>query len=188
LQIRQWVRDGRASGGTHGIVTTLGTPADDKVLAVIDNAEWGKASFNGITIDTSSVVGKYTYFGDANLDGMVTGDDYLAVDAGLGTGTSWLDGDFNLDNVVTGDDYLAVDANLGKGTATPLTWAALKDEMAALHASMFGEPYLEKLADVEANGFATAVPEPAAFSLVGLAAGAVAGRSRKHRGRAGFLD
>jgi len=40
--------------------------------------------------------------------------------------------------------------------------------MVALHAAMFGEEYLTKLADVEANGFTTAVPEPVSTRLLGL--------------------
>ena len=94
------------------------------------------------------------------------GDDYLAVDANLGIGNDWIDGDFNLDNAVTGDDYLTIDANLGKGTPTPLAWAELKQEMVALHASMFGDEYLVKLAQVEAEGFASMVPEPSSALLL----------------------
>jgi len=68
--------------------------------------------------------------------------------------------------MVTGDDYLAIDANLGKGTSTPFAWGELKQEMVAPHAAMFGEEYLTKLADMEANGFTTAVPEPVSCNLV----------------------
>src|SRR5688572_1448226 len=46
----------------------------DTVLALAEQSEWGESSFNGVTIDDSTVVGKYTYFGDANLDGRVTTD------------------------------------------------------------------------------------------------------------------
>jgi len=55
-------------------------------LAVIDNAVSGRTSFSGITLDGTGnqVLGKYTYKGDANLDGKVTGDDYAFVDANLG--------------------------------------------------------------------------------------------------------
>jgi hypothetical protein len=165
--IRQLVRDGRANGSTTGIFSTPGSPDDDKVLAIADNAAWGQSSFNGITIDTDTVVGKYTYFGDANFDGKVTGDDYVAVDANLGTGDSWLEGDFNMSGGTTGDDYVAIDANLGKGTSDPLVYAELKAEMVALHAAMFGDAYLVKLAEAEANGFTT-VPEPGAVALMGL--------------------
>ena len=137
--VRQLVRDGRVAGAVRGIFSTPGNPDDDVVLAVADTGAWGKTEFNGVTVDTTTVVGKYTYFGDANLDGKVTGDDYVSVDANLGTGDSWLEGDFNMNGQTTGDDYVAIDANLGKGTANPLAFAELKEEMVALHAAMFGE-------------------------------------------------
>src|SRR5687768_3755545 len=162
--IRQLVKNGRASG--FGITSTPGSPDDDKLLAVADNANLNRTAWLGVNIDATTVIGKYTYFGDANLDGKVTGDDYLNVDANLGTGDTWLEGDFNMSGVTTGDDYLAIDANLGKGTSDPLAFAELKEQMIALHAAMFGESYLTQLADIEANGFASFVPEPAALGLL----------------------
>jgi hypothetical protein len=152
------------------------------VLAIFNNADptQNRASWNGIPIDSSTIVGKYTYFGDANLDGRVTGDDYLAVDSNLGTGNSWIQGDFNMSTTVTGDDYLAIDANLGKGTPNPLALAELKADMVAQHVAMFGEEYLVKLADVEANGFEV-VPEPGALSLIGLGAIGLLGRRRRSK-------
>jgi hypothetical protein len=75
------------------------------------------------------VIGKYTYFGDANLDGQVTGDDYTVIDANLNTtpapGAAWLSGDMNLDGIVTGDDYTVIDANLGLGNGNPLSAASI---------------------------------------------------------------
>jgi hypothetical protein len=189
--IRQLVKDGRAAGSTSGIFSTPGNPDDDVVMAVADNAAWGKSTFNGIAIDGSTVVGKYTYFGDANLDGKVTGDDYVSVDANLGTGDSWLEGDFNMNGVTTGDDYVAIDANLGKGTTTPLAFAELKEEMVAAHVAMFGEEYLVKLAQAEAEGFgAGVVPEPAALTLMGLGAIGLLNRRRRRpvlTARKGFV-
>src|SRR5688572_8917184 len=183
-QVRQWVKDGRTPGSASGIFVTPGTPDDDKALAVADNAAWGKSSFNGINIDADTVVGKYTYFGDANLDGKVTGDDYLNVDANLGTGDSWLEGDFNMSGVTTGDDYLAVDANLGKGTSNPLPYAELKAEMVQLHRAMFGEEYLVKLALAESEGFgATVVPEPVSAGLLATACGCVVLGKRRRQAR-----
>ena len=155
-------------------------PDDDVVLAVADNAFWGRTIFNNVNINTATVVGNYTYFGDANLDGKGTGDDYLNVDANLGSGDSWLEGDFNMSGVTTGDDYLAIDANLGKGTSNPLAFAELKEEMVAAHVAMFGEEYLVKLAQVEAEGFGAVVPEPEALSLIGLGAIGLLRRRRRH--------
>ncbi len=98
------------------------------MLMLFDNAlvgatEWPAGS--GQSIGANAVVGKYTYFGDTNLDGQVTGDDYGAIDANLGTtgiapGIEVLVGDTNFDGQITGDDYAAVDVNLGLGVANPL--------------------------------------------------------------------
>jgi hypothetical protein len=71
-----------------------------------------------------------------------------------------------MNGVTTGDDYVAIDANLGKGTTNPLAYEALKAEMVALHVEMFGEQYLAKLAAAETGGFQI-VPEPAGGLLLG---------------------
>jgi hypothetical protein len=112
--------------GDYGIFFT-GSDDDfsDKVLAFGEAAELGFAEFNGVTVDGTTVLGKYTYYGDANFDGQVTTDDYVSVDLGLGTGDSWVQGDFDLNGVVTTDDYVVVDLNLGKGSTSPL---AIEDQ------------------------------------------------------------
>jgi hypothetical protein len=58
----------------------------------------------------TDVLVKYTYFGDANLDGMVNGSDYTLIDNGYNSGLSgWRNGDFNYDGVIDGDDYMLID-------------------------------------------------------------------------------
>ena len=78
----------------------------------------------------NAIVGKYTFFGDVNFDGQVTGDDYTVIDANLSTdpapGLEWLSGDANLDGIITGDDYTVIDANLGLGVGNPLAPAELQ--------------------------------------------------------------
>jgi len=117
-----------------GIISTAGQQAGNTILAMFDNAlvgvpDWPPGS--GDPIDANSVVGRYTYFGDLNLDGQVTGDDYPAIDSNLGTtplaGVAWLQGDANLDGIVTGDDYAVIDSNLGSGTSAPLGAAAVPE-------------------------------------------------------------
>ena len=84
----------------------------------------GRTDWQGLAFGPNAVVGKYTHFGDLNLDGQVTGDDYTVVDSNLNTtppaDLAWLSGDANLDGVVTGDDYTTIDANLGSGAGNPL--------------------------------------------------------------------
>jgi hypothetical protein len=140
--LRNYVITGRNTG-TSGIVTSPG--AGDTVMAVVDNAQFGRTSFNGIGIDATTLIGKYTFFGDGNLDGKVTGDDYVSVDANLGsTNAQWFQGDFNFSGTVTGDDYVAIDANLGKGTSSPLAFAEDQEAMIEVHAAQFGgESYVK---------------------------------------------
>jgi autotransporter-associated beta strand protein len=54
-------------------------------------------------VDTGTqVIIKYTWVGDANLDGVVNNADLSAIST---SGTTWATGDFNYDNVVNADDY-----------------------------------------------------------------------------------
>ncbi len=102
------------------------------ILALFDNALVGASDWapgSGQTVSVGAVIGKYTYFGDVNMDGQVSGDDYSVIDANLNTtpapGIAWLSGDANLDGSVTGDDYGVIDANLGLGSGNPLGASAL---------------------------------------------------------------
>jgi hypothetical protein len=64
---------------------------------------------------------KYTYNGDANLDGRVNADDYFRIDSGFLAqldDPTWRDGDFNYDGTINADDYFLIDsAFLGQGGA-----------------------------------------------------------------------
>ncbi len=109
-----------------GIISSTSQATGGKtILALFDNALVGDTSWDGHTVSSTAVIGKYTYYGDVNLDGQVTGDDYSAVDSNLGStglnpGNAWLMGDTNGDLSVTGDDYASIDANLGLGAGSPL--------------------------------------------------------------------
>jgi hypothetical protein len=112
-----------------GIVSTSGQNSEGiTILAVFDNAlagigEWPFGS--GQSLDATAVVGKYTYFGDTNMDGQVTPQDYGAVDSNLGSfgldmGIAWFLGDTNFDGNVTAQDYAGIDSSLGLGMGNPL--------------------------------------------------------------------
>ena len=119
--IRGYVTSGFGQS-TGGI--TSSTSNGSQILALFDNALVGNGMWNGEIIQGTAIVGKYTYFGDVNIDGKVTGDDYTVVDANLNTtppaGLAWIRGDMNLDGNVTGDDYTVIDARLGLGVGNPL--------------------------------------------------------------------
>jgi uncharacterized delta-60 repeat protein len=70
------------------------------------------ASFAGFTVDSTSVLVKYTYAGDANLDGKINIDDYGRIDGHVsqsGSVFGWFNGDFNYDGKINIDDYGIID-------------------------------------------------------------------------------
>jgi fibronectin-binding autotransporter adhesin len=71
-------------------------------LAIYDNSINTKTTFDGITATSTSVFIKYTWLGDANLDGIINSSDLAAMSS---TGTTWQTGDFNYDGKVNADDY-----------------------------------------------------------------------------------
>ena len=67
-------------------------------------------TFDGQVSTANDVLVKYTYYGDANLDGQVDGSDYSRIDNGfLNQLSGWYNGDFNYDGVVDGSDYTLID-------------------------------------------------------------------------------
>jgi hypothetical protein len=68
------------------------------------------SSFDDQAAVSTDVLVKYTYFGDANLDGQVDGSDYTKIDNGFNNHLiGWSNGDFNYDGVIDGSDYTLID-------------------------------------------------------------------------------
>jgi hypothetical protein len=68
------------------------------------------ATFDGQAIDTTAVLIKYTYYGDADFNGKVNFDDYVRTDSGFNNHkTGWTNGDFDGNGSVNFDDYVLVD-------------------------------------------------------------------------------
>jgi len=73
------------------------------------------ATFAGESIDKTSLLIRYTYSGDANLDGTVNSTDFNSFLAGYGTTANgiWGRGDFNFDRKVNTTDFNLLAANYG---------------------------------------------------------------------------
>jgi hypothetical protein len=160
-----------ASGYWNGQGITSSAAATDAThltaLGVISNANGLYSTFDGQSVSNTDVLVKYTYFGDANLDGKVNGTDYTLIDNGFNTGLSgWLNGDFNYDGVINGDDYMLID-NAFNIQPAPLVSGVTPAELIATDTAQV----------------AVAVPEPGNLSLLflGTTAFCKGRRRRKHR-------
>jgi hypothetical protein len=138
-------------------MTSIGVATGEQVKGV---GPGSTDTFAGQTITDTSTIAMYTYAGDANLDGTITGDDYSAIDFSILTpGTAgWYNGDFNWDGQITGDDYSAIDFNiLAQGAPFPTG------------------------ASAGLSGGVAAVPEPASLTVAGLGAFTLLGARRRNR-------
>jgi len=74
-------------------------PNYSTVLGIAANVELGYTSFSGQTVDENDLLIKYTYYGDAELNGSVdSATDFDLYITGLTSGGSlggWLHGDFD---------------------------------------------------------------------------------------------
>jgi hypothetical protein len=89
-------------------IFTLGTAPAPDVLFITGGET---ALFSGLTVTAQDVLVKYTYGGDANLDGVVDVADYGAIDNWIqfpGT-AGYVNGDFNYDGVIDVADYGFID-------------------------------------------------------------------------------
>jgi hypothetical protein len=122
--IADQIKSGRGNGAWNGKGITSSAAADvaanasnihKTALGFAEASAVGITSFQGQSFDDSSVFIRYTFTGDANLDGTVTGTDFNALATNFNqTGKSWVDGDFNYDGIVNALDFNAIATNFGQ--------------------------------------------------------------------------
>jgi hypothetical protein len=121
--VHGWIQHARAAGtwSQSGLTTSLGD-ATHHALGMAESSDlfWSfPASFQGDPVDATSVLVKYTYYGDANLDGAVDIRDLYQLACHWKTTDDWFCGDFNYDNYVDVHDLtlLAINWQAGVGGA-----------------------------------------------------------------------
>ena len=89
-------------------------------------SEIAPTTIGPFTIAPGDTLVRYTYYGDADLNGVVNFDDYSRTDAGFNARrTGWVNGDFDYNDVINFDDYSLIDL-------------AFNTQGAALRSSMLG--------------------------------------------------
>jgi hypothetical protein len=151
-----WTGSSGAAAGGGIVSSTAALPGNNAHFGVgyADGADGVVAGLSSGQIEI-----KYTVYGDANLDGLVNGDDFTILVGNLGKPASkWDKGDFNYDGVVNGDDFTLLVENLGK-QANGADIALPASDLAAIDAF------------AAANGLMADVPEPgcaALFAMTGV--------------------
>jgi hypothetical protein len=103
--------DSSAAAANTSHLTALGSILNTtNGTTVIYGSGTTLGTFDGASPGAAAVLVKYTYYGDANLDGRVDGSDYTLIDNGFNNHlTGWYNGDFNYDTGINGSDYTLVD-------------------------------------------------------------------------------
>jgi hypothetical protein len=92
--------------------TTLGVAEASEVLSIPAGQT---RMWEGRTVDSTTVLIKYTYNGDANLDGQINADDYANIDlySQFPASNTYAHGDFNYGGSINADDYALIDLMSG---------------------------------------------------------------------------
>jgi hypothetical protein len=143
------VGDVRTLLGDARIVSSAGDAARRPGYG--DNAILGKSTFAGQSVDTTSLLIKFTYAGDGNLDGQVDVADLGALASAWQTSAPWTSGDFDYSGFVDVNDLGLLASNWQAGVGNPLGPAA--------GPVAFGEA-------LSALGLPTTVPEPGALGFL----------------------
>jgi len=145
--------------GNEGLYALACAEASDVLfLGATETQMWG-----GQPVDSSAVLVRYTYDGDANLDGLVDAADYGRIDNffQFPGSTGYWNGDFNYDGIIDAGDYGLIDNSF----------------------QLQGAPLAQSDGAVQLDASVTPVPEPAAGVFVGVA-GLASGMLRRRRPRA----
>jgi hypothetical protein len=166
--IRSYLTTGYAGGAWTGAgidSSTAALPANSHyALGYADGADGVVAGLSSGQVEI-----KYTLYGDADLDGLVTGNDFTILVSNLAkSGRTWDQGDFDYDGSVTGNDFTALVANLGK-SASGAAIVLPASDYAAIDAF------------AAANGLMADVPEPASASISAIVAIGLLARRRNRR-------
>jgi hypothetical protein len=125
------IQSARQSGGWSGSgLTSSLADASHRAIGLAEASTlFGTfpATFLGQTVDATSVLIRFTSYGDANLDGSVDTIDFNLLAAHFSHAGEWRDGDFNYDTSVDSIDFNLLAANFGQTLSTDADFATVPE-------------------------------------------------------------
>lgn len=97
-----------------GITSTEIVNALDHAVGYGEASVSGRSTFFGQSVDSSTLLVKYTYAGDVNLDGIVNVSDQSLMFANWNGTGNWTDGDVNYDGNINASDFSLLARNWQK--------------------------------------------------------------------------
>ena len=193
--IRNFIATARNGGAWDGAGLTSSTarnhPQHATTLGVLSGAEYvsiNGTTFDGFTVAPTHVLVKYTWYGDADLNGLVNFDDYSRIDNGFSTNkTGWLNGDFDLNGIVDFDDYSLIDLafNTQSGTLrramSYLEGHDRSDKGMNVPSLQLVQQHFAEFGNAYASSLLNAVPEPSCVVLSAAAVSLLRCRRRRRR-------
>lgn len=122
-RIQGYLASGYNGGAWNGLgIDSSAADSLTHALGVADNSVLHLSTFGGLSVSANAVLIKFTWYGDANLDGMVTAQDLgmLATNWQQPTNGAWTGGDFNYDGRVDIRDLYLLAMNWQHGVGAPL--------------------------------------------------------------------
>ncbi len=136
--------------------------AGKTALGYAEASTLGLSMFSGQAMDATTSLIKYTYAGDANLDGQVDVTDLGVARDKLANQRHWTGGDFNYDGFVDVTDLGAASRRTGK-PASAARWGRDRFDVALAAVGLGGQN----------------VPEPATLASLGIVIGTLVSRRRR---------
>jgi hypothetical protein len=130
----------------NGLRSTSASSDRRKALGYGENSSLGYVTFSGQSVDSTSVLVKFTFYGDADLDGDVDIADLGRLATNWQTSNAWTGGDFDYSGSVNVNDLGLLASNWQAGVGSPL-----------------GPSFSEALASVGLPS--VSVPEPGVLGL-----------------------
>lgn len=110
---------GNVPQGIYSSTAANNTGAHPTAVGYAEASAIGITSFQGQPLDNTAILARYTYRGDANLDGVVNALDFNALASHFGLhGAHWFEGDFVEDGTVDTSDFTMLAQNFQMSLAT----------------------------------------------------------------------